>query len=85
MKTLDELKAFCAEWHKQALIDHEGDVSGLDEWFEWGGYDLNIFGSYYSVGLEDNTATLMVAAYPGDWSKQLTDPIHLFILKEVTV
>jgi hypothetical protein len=80
MKTLEELKAFCIEWHKAALVDFDGDVSGLDEWFRWGGYDLNIFGSHYGVALEDETTALMVAAYPDNWSKQLPEPIHTFVL-----
>ena len=86
MKTLEELKAFCEDWHKHAVAEHSGDVSGLDEWFRWGGYDLNIFGAHYSVELSDagDNSALIVCAYPGDWSTQLPEPIHQFTLKGAT-
>ena len=82
MKTLEELKAFCNDWRNQALIDHSNDISGLDEWFEWGGYDLNIFGAYYSIELDDagDNTRLMVSAYPGGWHTQLPEAIHTFSL-----
>ena len=42
MKSIEELKAYCGDYLKAQLQECGGDVSGLDEWFTWGGYSLNI-------------------------------------------
>ena len=78
MKTFEELKAFCEDYLKAKLAEGNGDVSDTDDWVQWGGYDLNLFGSYYSVHLNDNTKALTVDAYPDGWTDVLPDALHTF-------
>ena len=78
MKTIEELKAFCNEYLKTKLVENNGDVSETDDWVQWGGYDLNLFGSYWSVLLNDNTKALTVDAYPDGWTDELPDALHTF-------
>jgi hypothetical protein len=77
MKTLNELRAFC-EGYRKALNFTNLEIAFVDDWVKWGGYDINLFGSYYSVRLEDNVFSLSVDAYPVDWHDVLPDPIHSF-------
>ena len=78
MKSIEELKAYCGDYLKAQLQECEGDVSGLDEWFTWGGYSLNIFGSYWGIRLNDNTRAISVDAYPENWEDTLPDALHTF-------
>ena len=80
MKTLNELRAFC-EGYLEGLSRDNVDITGTDDWVQWGGYDINLFGSYLSVRLEDAENALTVDAYPADWEDCLPAPIHTFDIK----
>lgn len=77
MKTLNELRAFC-EGYLEGLRRDNASITDTDDWVMWGGYDINLFGSYLSVRLEDNDKALTVDAYPADWEDCLPTPIHTF-------
>jgi hypothetical protein len=84
MKTLNELRAFCEGYAKGLANDRSfygTTLEGVDDWVQWGGYDINLFGSYLSVRLEDDTSSLSVDAYPAGWLDVLPDPIHTFDIK----
>ena len=78
MKSVEELKAFVQGYRAAMMFTHKGDVSEVDDWVLWGGYDLNLFGSYYGVRLNDDTTALSVDAYPQGWAGDLPDAIHSF-------
>lgn len=84
MRTIEELKAFCEGYLKAKMLEHDNDVSGVDDWFRWGGYDLNIFGSYWSTRLGDSITALSVDAYPEDWEHTLPDALHTFDVTTTT-
>lgn len=77
MRTLTELRAFC-EGYLEGLRRDNASITDTDDWVMWGGYDINLFGSYLSVRLEDNDKALTVDAYPADWADVLPAPIHSF-------
>ena len=83
MKTKEELMAF-AEGYRNGLVNDRAfygtDLSGVEDWVEWGDYYINIFGSYYSVRLNDDKQALSVDAYPHSWTGDMPDPIHSFDL-----
>ena len=76
MKTLEQLQAFC-EGYRTALLGT--DLSRIDEWVQWGGYDINIFGKEWGVRIVDEQ-DLSVDAYPLGWQGDLPDAIHTFDL-----
>lgn len=78
MKTLDELRAFCEGYHTALLGT---DLSHVDEWVQWGGYDINIFGKEWSIRIVDEQS-LTVDAYPLGWQGDLPDALHTFDLGE---
>ena len=80
MKTLNELRAFC-EGYRTALLGT--DLSHVDEWVVWGGYDINIFGKEWGIRIVDEQA-LSVDAYPLGWQGDLPEAIHTFDMQEVT-
>lgn len=82
MKTIEELKAFCEGYLKAKMLEHNGNVEDIDDWVQWGGYDLNIFGAYLSVRLEGDTTALSVDAYPDGWTDRLPDALHTFDIYE---
>lgn len=84
MKTIEELKAFCEGYLKAKMLEHNGNVEDTDDWFRWGGYDLNIFGSYWGIRLEGNTTALSVDAYPEEWELTLPDALHTFDVTTTT-
>ena len=73
MKTLEQLKDFAAGYR---AATH--DPACIDDWLEWGGYDLNICGSDSISGLSEND--LVVYAFPEGWRQTLPEPIHTFIV-----
>jgi hypothetical protein len=77
MKTIEELKAFC-EGYLACLPDAARD--GADHWVQWDEYDINLFGSYYSIRIEGDNA-LSVDVYPRDWHDQLPDALYTFDIK----
>lgn len=79
MRTLTELRAFCEGYRLAAMANLPNkDLSDLDEWFRWGGFDLNLYGSYWGIRAEGQPQTLCVEAYPEDWADVLPAPIHSF-------
>lgn len=75
MKTVEEIRTFAEGYH--SALRHQGvDITDVDDWVLWGGYDLNIFGAYLADGLAD--VALRVAVYPGDWEKCLPPELHIF-------
>jgi len=76
MKTLDELRAF-AEGYLAAMKAEGGLIEHADDWFAWGGYDINFAGSYYTDSVQDTG--LRVDAYKAGWTDDIGDPIHTFI------
>jgi hypothetical protein len=80
MKTVNEMKAF-AEGYRNALLGT--DMSHTDEWVQWGGYDLNIFGQKWGIRIEGDQS-LSVDAYPMGWQDTLPEPIYTFDMKGET-
>ena len=83
MKTKQELIVF-AEGYLESLIANGGAPAYVDDWVKLDEYELNIFGSYYSVRLNDDTQALSVDVYPRDWVDVLPDPLHSFDIKGAT-
>jgi hypothetical protein len=81
MKPIAELQAFAEGYREAALIQYEGCVDGVDHWVVWGGYHINLYGSYYGIRIEGNDTALSVEAYPENWTGRLPDPIHSFDIK----
>ena len=80
--TKTQLRAFCKTYLAQAL-QRDTDVSGVDDWVQWGGYDLNFSGAYYDIRLpEDNTTALYVDVYPDDWRDALPAPLFGFAVPQ---
>lgn len=77
MKTLDELKIFCEGYSRAYAMNVDTDLSEVDDWLEWGGYDINLVGSYLAEQAGDG---LYVAAYPDNWTGTLPEPIHTFTI-----
>lgn len=81
MKTLDELKAFCEGFRTASLAEESGDLSQLDEWLTWCGYQINIFGEHWGIRIEGDKTALSVDVYPQRWKDgQLPDALHTFDL-----
>ena len=82
MKSIEELMAFCEGYALGLRNDREfygNDLSNLDDWVTWGGYYINLFGSYYGVRLNDDTQALAVDAYKDkEDMTTLDDPIYSF-------
>ena len=81
--TLEILKAFC-EGYTRALDAERAFRSDtlrrVDDWFEWGGYDLNLFGADLDASL--TPTQLRVCAYPAGWEGSLPEPLHDFVVGE---
>ena len=73
----EQIHAF-ATGYLQALHEHHTDPSDTDTWIwgQFGKYDLNLVGTYYSSSAPDNG--LLVVVYPTGWGDCL--PEHLFTL-----
>ena len=81
MKTLEELRTFC-KGYVQGVLAAETDLSEEDLWIEWGGYDINLFGSHYTLLLSGtDRKALRVNAYKAGWKESLGDPIHVFTIR----
>jgi len=76
MRTLEELKAFCEGYLACQFLNIDMDVSQLDDWAIWGGYDINFAGSAYSQLADDGE--LRCDAYKAGWSDNIGDPVHSF-------
>jgi hypothetical protein len=75
MKTLQELVSFCESYAQNHQIE---DLRGLDDWIDWGGYEINIFGCDWGIRIADNPHALSVDAYPANRQNDLPEAIHSF-------
>jgi len=79
MKSKEELVAFCEGYRLAAMANLPNkDLSDLDEWVQWDAYEINLFGSYYGIRLNDDKQALSVDVYPRDWHDVLPDALHTF-------
>jgi hypothetical protein len=74
MKNIQELKQFCNDY----LQSLSGDLSEIDDWIQWGGYDINIFGQEWGIRIQGDKNALSVDAYPANWQNTTPDAIHSF-------
>lgn len=77
-KTFEELQAF-AEGYQRARLTTEITLADVEDWVEWGGFDVNLTGSYLIDGLGDYD--LHVSAYPAGWREVLPSVIYSFIVR----
>jgi len=77
--TYQDIVAFCETYKANALRKSE-DLSGIDDWVRWGGYEINLFGSYYSLRIEGKDAALSVSVYPSGWTDNLPESLYEFDL-----
>jgi hypothetical protein len=75
MKTLEQLKIFCEGYARAYVMNVDMDLTDVDDWLEWGGYDINLIGLNHAEQAGDG---LYVAAYPDNWRDTLPDPIYTF-------
>lgn len=83
MRTREELQAFC-EGYLASMLTHDTlkDVSDVDDWVIWGGYDINLTGQEYTHGV--GQSDLRVTAYKEGWKTTLPEPVHGFIIEGET-
>ena len=77
-RTFEELQAF-AEGYRLALVSCNASIPDVEDWIDWGGYDVNLTGSELIDGLGDHD--LHISAYPAGWLDVLPPVIYSFVLR----
>jgi hypothetical protein len=79
-KSESELRDFC-EGYLQGALCQTDDLEDLDDWVTWGGYFINIFGSYYSLDITKPNELQVSAYLDKEDMTTLDDPIVSFTMK----
>ncbi len=83
MRTMEELYAFAEGYQRALQAEREfmsADVSAMDDWVVWGGYDINFAGRDYSTNVSKPFA-LAVDAYRAGWKDDIGNPLYSFIIE----